>query len=113
MFLRIGYEMSFEIAAPTAMVLMLYVHPERAGDLREPERLKIEPQVRVEDFLDCFGNRCARVLAPAGVLKISSDNFIGDSGQLERNMPIESGTPNQIPVHELPTETLQFPMASR
>ena len=113
MFLRIGYEMSFEIAAPTAMVLMLYVHPERAGDLREPERLKIEPQVCVEDFLDCFGNRCARVLAPAGVLKISSDNFIGDSGQLERNMPTESGTPNQIPVYELPTETLQFLMASR
>ena len=59
MFLRIGYEMCFQIAAPTPMVLMLFVHPERAGDLRESSAdiskardvLGYEPQVQLTQGL--------------------------------------------------------------
>src|SRR5436190_20903449 len=108
MFLRIGYEMCFQIAAPTPMVVMLFVHPERAGDLREPERLKLEPPAPAEDFLDCFGNRCARILAPPGEFKISSDNRINESGIPDPDIPAEADTPKQIPVERLPTDTLQF-----
>src|SRR5439155_1256722 len=108
-----GYEIAFEMPAPTPMVLMLYVHPERAGDLREPGRLKLEPEIPHEDFIDCFGNRCARVTAPAGILKIRSDNIIRDSGLPEPNVLTEVTTPAQIPVQELPPDTLQFLMASR
>jgi transglutaminase-like putative cysteine protease len=109
MLLRIGYEMSFELTAPTPMILMLYVHPERAGDLRAPETMNIEPHVPVEDFIDCFGNRCARLHAPAGTLKIRSDSVIHDSGEPE---PTDE-TAQQIPVQMLPPQTLQFLMASR
>jgi transglutaminase-like putative cysteine protease len=109
MFLRIGYEMLFEIPAPTPMVLMLYVHPDRAGDLREPDRIRVEPDIPFEDFVDCFGNRCARLLAPVGILKLRSDNLIQDSGLPDSIDPSAS----QIPVQQLPPDTLQFLMASR
>ena len=41
--LRIGYDMHFEIAGPvpTAMVFMLYVHPEVAPQLAMPERIAV------------------------------------------------------------------------
>jgi transglutaminase-like putative cysteine protease len=71
--------------------------------------LKIEPEIPYEDFIDCFGNRCARVTAPAGLLKIRSDNIIRDSGLPEAIDPFAQ----QIPVQQLPPETLQFLMASR
>src|SRR6476620_8823633 len=110
MLLRIGYEMQFEVPAPTPMVLMLYVHPERAGDMCEPEKIVVEPYVPMEDFLDKFGNRCARLVAPQGILRIRSDSLIHDSGMPEPAVA-EATTPPKIPVHELPPETLQFLMA--
>ena len=36
MFIRLGYDIEFEIPAPVAMVAMLSVHPSRAADLRAP-----------------------------------------------------------------------------
>ena len=44
MLIRIGYDLSFEFPSPTAMTLMLYVHPERAADLVEPEKIIVEPE---------------------------------------------------------------------
>src|SRR5262245_31996997 len=109
MLLRIGYEMSFELSGPTPMVLMLYVHPDRAGDLVEPQRLSIEPHVDYQDFIDCFGNRCARLTAPAGQLRIRTDNMIQDTGLPEPTDP----SAQQVPIQQLPPDTLQFLMASR
>src|SRR5205814_797176 len=42
--LRIGYDMHFELAGPlpTAMLFMLYVHPEVAPQLAAPERLVLD-----------------------------------------------------------------------
>ena len=59
--IRLGYELSFEVPRPTPMQLMLYVHPEQASRLRRPERIEIEPATAVEDFVDEFGNRAARL----------------------------------------------------
>jgi len=41
--IRLGYELSFEVPRPTPMQLMLYVHPEQAPRLRQPERIAVEP----------------------------------------------------------------------
>jgi len=68
MLIRMGYELIFDIPAPVSMVLMLYTHPERGQDLRRPDRLTLEPAIPVEDFIDGFGNRCARINAPAGAV---------------------------------------------
>ena len=45
MLIRIGYDVVFDLPAPTPMLLMLSVHPSRFGSLRGPEQLSIEPFV--------------------------------------------------------------------
>src|SRR5262245_30360187 len=70
--LRIGYEIIFDAPAATPMVLMLRVHPGLEHQLREPEVIHIEPTVAITEFIDGFGNRAARIMAPPGALRIWS-----------------------------------------
>jgi len=107
--IRLGYELVWDLPAPTPMVLMLYVHPERAGDLLTPQRLHTDPPIETTDYTDTFGNRCARLVAPAGTFRVWDDLIIADSGKPE---PGNEDAP-QHPVEELPPHTLQFLMASR
>ena len=109
MYIRIGYDFQFDLTAPTHMVLMLHTHPERAHLLQRPERLHVEPNVRVDLFTDGFGNRAARLMAPAGKLQVWYDNVVWDSGQKE---PTIEGQ-RLHPVDELPNDTLPFLMGSR
>jgi len=87
MLIRIGYDLTFEFPSPTAMTLLLYVHPERARDLVETEKLIIEPEIPVQDFCDVFGNRAAKIVAPAGQLRLRSDSFIRDDGLVDAQNP--------------------------
>jgi len=107
--IRVGYELSFEVPRPTPMQLMLYVHPEQAARLRQPERIEIEPATAIEDFIDAFGNRAARILAPAGTVRIRYDNVIRDSGRAEA--PITGA--RLTPVHAMPPECWRYLLASR
>jgi len=66
MFIRLGYDIEFEVPAPVAIVSMLSVHPSRALDLRAPDEIGIEPTVEVTSYLDGFGNRFGRFVAPPG-----------------------------------------------
>lgn len=109
MILRIGYEMIFEMPSPAPMLLMLYVHPSLTSRLHQPERLQIEPEVPIETYVDSFGNHCARIVAPAGRLRLFYDNHIEDNGQPEAAYP----NARQHPIEELPPETLLFLLASR
>ncbi len=43
----------------------------------------VEPAIPVESFVDWFGNRAARIMAPAGPLRIRYDNVVTDSGSPE------------------------------
>jgi len=107
--IRIGYELGFEVPQPTSMQLMLYVHPDQAGALRHRETIVVEPATAVEDFIDAFGNRVARILAPAGPVRIRYDNVIDDPGTPDARI---TGL-RLIRVHEMPPECWQFLLASR
>src|SRR5436309_3430596 len=48
--IRLGYELSFEVPRPTPMQLMLYVHPEQASRLRQPERIDLAQGGLGRDF---------------------------------------------------------------
>jgi transglutaminase-like putative cysteine protease len=109
MFLRIGFEIGFDVPAPAPILLVLYTHPSRAADLRHPDHLQVEPEVPVEEFLDSFGNRCGRLAAPAGRLRLRSDNVIADSGAPDPVVPDAV----QHPVEELPPAVLPYLLASR
>jgi len=43
MHIRLGYEMVFQVPARTPMLLMLFVHPSRTGELLQPDRVLVEP----------------------------------------------------------------------
>jgi transglutaminase-like putative cysteine protease len=109
MLIRVGYDLQFELPAPTPMVLMLRVHPSRESSLRAPETVRLEPAVPIEEFIDGFGNRCGRIVAPAGPLRLSNDALVEDSGTLDA----VDWYARQHPVAELPVATLPFLLGSR
>lgn len=108
--IRLGFELIFDVpAGPVPMMLMLYVHPEQAGVLERPEWLRTDPVVDLRSFIDGFGNRAARIVAPPGKLRLTYDNVAVDSGEPE---PSIDGTVLH-PVEELPDAVLPFLLASR
>jgi len=109
MLIHIGYDLIYEFTAPTPMTLLLYVHPDRARDLKEPEKLIVEPEIPIHDFIDVFGNRAARFIAPAGQLRLRSESFVRDDGLVDAQNP----SAQQVPIHELPPEVMQFLLSSR
>src|ERR1700750_1617780 len=107
--IRLGYDIAFETRHEVAMVAMLHVHPSRVPDLLEPDVLKTNDGVATDEYVDSFGNRCTRLVAPAGELELRASTVIQDSG-----LPDAAGTnAAENPVADLPTETLQFLLASR
>ena len=109
MFIRLGYDIEFEVPAPVAMVAMLSVHPSRAADLRAPDELGVEPEVAVTSYFDSFGNRCTRFVAPQGTLRLRNVTLLEDPGTPDPVAP----NAREHPVGELPNETLIYLLNSR
>src|SRR5579863_3530602 len=109
MLMRLGYDIRFNIPREVPVVALLNVHPSREPDLLEPDRLQVEPEIEVEEYFDVFGNRCSRLLAPPGILRLYNSTLIQDSGLPDQQCPGAS----EVPVDRLPAETLQFLLGSR
>ena len=109
MFIRVGYEIAFQAPQPAAMVLMGYLHPTRGPTVRVPERLQIEPRVAVSEYYDGYGNRCGRILAPAGRMVLRNDAIVEDCGLPDLQV---TNAPQQN-VQDLPNEVLVYLLASR
>jgi transglutaminase-like putative cysteine protease len=107
--IRLGYDIAFEAPQQVAVVAMLHVHPSRVPDLLEPDVLETNAGVSKEEYVDSFGNLCTRLLASAGELHLRGSTLINDSGEPDAAGP----GAEEHPVAELPTETLQFLLASR
>jgi hypothetical protein len=109
MLIRLAYDIQFEIPAPVAMVALLNVHPSRASDLLEPDELQTEPRLEVSQYIDGFGNRCARFVAPQGQLRLSSSTLIQDSDEPDE----VNWAARERGVGDLPHEVLGFLLNSR
>ncbi len=107
--IRVGYELVYECPQPTPMVLMLNVHYSRVSDLIAPDHLITDPALPIAAYRDSFGNWCSRIVAPAGMTRITSDAIVRDSGVPD---PVVA-TARQTPIAELPGETLIFLLGSR
>ena len=88
MLIRIGYELTFQAPARTPMLLMLYTHPSRAASLRQPDHVHVEPYVPVREFIDALGNRCGRLVASPGKLRLWNTTLIEDSRRTRRGLPL-------------------------
>ena len=109
MLIRLGYDLRFDLPAPTVMTTLLHVHPSRAQDLREPDLVRVDPPVRVELFHDLFGNQSARVQLPAGTARLHSRTLIEDPGTLDARDPEAP----QLEIGQLPPAVLRYLMPSR
>ena len=109
MLIRLGYDIRFEIGQPVPMVTLLSVHPSRRHDLKEPDGVIAEPALNQVEYTDSFGNICTRILAPSGTLRLTNSTIVEDSGLPD---PVNPNA-REVPVEDLPTETLRFLMASR
>ena len=109
MYIRLGFDIEFELPAEVAMVTMLNVHPSRDFDLAEPDLLQTDPPLVLRGYIDSFGNRCTRFVAPAGNLRLSNSTLIRDAG-----LPDEvDRSARETPVGELPSSVLQYLLNSR
>ena len=107
--IRIGYDIALSSSTPTPTILLLSVHPSRLNDLTEPHRITFYPPISSQTYTDHFGNICTRIVMPPGILAVSSNNVVCDSGLPD---PVEPDA-GQIPVENLPDESLEFLLGSR
>ena len=107
--IRFGFDIAYEFPTPTPVVLMLHLRPELAPRLLTPENVICTPALPMGDFRDDFGNRCTRLLAPAGQLELRCDAVIRDSGQPSPVPP----DAEELPVSMLPASVLPFLLPSR
>jgi len=107
--IRVGYEIAYDCLVPTPMLLALSLHPSRLRDLLTPHRIGFDPPIAAADYRDGFGNICTRILAPPGILTISCDMIVADSGTPDPVAPAAG----QHPVEQLPEDMLVYLLGSR
>lgn len=109
MHLRLGCQISVEVAVPTPMIFLLNVHYSRASDLTRPDLLRTDPAVQTEAYRDGFGNWATRLVAPPGQMTISTEGTLFDAG-LSDPVGLDAA---QVPVELLPGEVIGFLLPSR
>lgn len=109
MLIRVGHEFSLTFLEPTAIALMLFLHPSRAATVIKPERFRTNPELPITEYLDIYGNHCGRVLAPSGRVVFSNDAIVSDSGEPD----LQVWDAEQHKVEDLPDDTLLYLLASR
>jgi len=107
--IHVGYDLVYQCVQPTPMIFMLNVHPSRAADLLTADRMRLTPPRSINAYVDAFGNKCVRLLAPAGELRIAGDAVVADSGRPD---PVDPGAEEHA-VADLPHDALVFLLASR
>jgi transglutaminase-like putative cysteine protease len=79
------------------------------SDLVGRDNLVVDPPVPITGYRDSFGNWCTRIVAPAGLTRVTADALVNDSGVPDVIVP----EAKQLPVQDLPEETLVFLLGSR
>ncbi len=105
----VGFDISYQCVSPTPMMVTMHVHPSRERDLVTPDTLHTDPPVPIHEYLDGFGNRCSRLVAPAGTTRFHSRAIVRDSREPDPYVP----TARQVPVESLPDDVLVYLLGSR
>ena len=109
MFIRAGFNIAFECAQRSTVVLTLTTRYERHQDLVTPDVITVSPIAPVHHYRDMFGNLCSRVVVQPGLTSFSSDFVIRDSGEPDPVAPDAI----QHPIEDLPDEVLVYLLGSR
>lgn len=109
MLIRFGFEIEVTCTAPVPMLLALSTHTQFTGRLIGEDRVRSSNATEVVEYVDLFGNRISRTVAPAGSTIFWSDCVAQVDGQPDKTAP----NAIQHRVEDLPSETLTFLTASR
>jgi transglutaminase-like putative cysteine protease len=109
MLIRAGYEIALKCDQETPLMALLSVHPSRAQDLRSPAIITADHASPLVAAVDEFGNLRTRTRAPAGILRLSTDFMIEDSGLPDAVAPWAA----ECDVSQLPDEAVSFLLGSR
>ncbi|KRE13863.1 transglutaminase [Bosea sp. Root381] len=112
--IRVGYQIEITTAQPVSCMTLLDPHPSRDGDMVSLPRPRVTSladgsEVRVREYTDGFGNRCRRLLVPAGGVLFTSDLVVRDAGipdQWDKQAP-------EILPDDLPSEVIEYMLSSR
>ena len=109
MLIRAGYQIAIQCNTETPLMALVSVHPSRQADLRSPALITSSGSAPLVASIDEFGNTRTRTVAPAGILKLSTDFVIEDSGLPDEVAPWAE----EVPVAQLPDEAVSFLLGSR
>ncbi|MFC6646406.1 transglutaminase family protein [Granulicella cerasi] len=120
MLIKSEFDIQFHLPAETPVIALLHAHPSLDEQLRSSDVLKVEHilpaaerenplQLAVEEYIDSFGNRCSRFVAPAGAIRLSGVHIISAP---ETPDPQGVGI-GATPIQDVPAEALQYLLASR
>jgi transglutaminase-like putative cysteine protease len=91
------------------MLLALYPHPSNNRRTIGSDQIQMEPARPIAEYMDMFGNRCARVQMPYGETTLWSDCVVEDTGQPDEF----DWNARQHEIMDLPVETLPYMTSSR
>jgi transglutaminase-like putative cysteine protease len=116
MLIRSEFGIEFDLPQTVAMIGLLRLHPSLDAAVRGDEVLRVEhlegdlvSTVKSDEYVDSFGNRCSRFLAPQGHLRLSGASLVERDAFKD---PINTAAV-QHQIEDLPAETLQFLLSSR
>lgn len=109
MLIKGGFNLAYECLDYTPMVFAINLRPEETANLVEPENITLFPQVPYDTYIDSFGNKCIRLVAPPGRFSIWNRFVMADDG-LPEQQPVNA---YQHTVPELPEDTLVYLLGSR
>ena len=114
MHIRYGYEIDVLCDGPVPAILMLDIHPDRRGDISQPDVLTVTSLAdgtlcETEVYLDGYSNICRRVTVPAGGARLAAEGCIYDAGFPD---PVVREA-RVLPPDALPADTLGLLLGSR
>jgi transglutaminase-like putative cysteine protease len=102
-----GSSLTFEVAEPTPLILMLRPRS-GASQWVQSELYSLDPWVPAIEYVDGYGNLCQRVVARPGTFVVSASATVDTSDVID----VQQGAP-ATPVERLPENVLQFLLPSR
>lgn len=116
MLIRSQFALEFHLPQASALIAMLRLHASLDARVRAAETLDVQhleaglaTPIAAEEYLDSFGNRCTRFLAPRGYLRLSGAGL----AEIDAVPDPIAAEAKQHPVEDLPPHVLQYLLSSR
>jgi transglutaminase-like putative cysteine protease len=105
---RVGCDFQYETQWPTPTVMQVQPHEDGAHRVMH-QSWESDPPVAMREFRDLYGNTCRRFTLPGGEVHLRFDALVEVAGEPDELDPAAT----QLPVEDLPDETLHFTLPSR